>query len=96
MSWGQEAYYTQSKQSPAPDSSHCNFRVNQVTLSSQGHPWQRPVESIVSTAGHIYGPYWPIWQETLYKMFRNPSAQCEVNGLRVLALSTLHQASQFL
>lgn len=63
---GEEAYHTRSKQNLAPDPSHCNFRVHQVTLSSRGHPWQRPVGSIVSTAAHISGPCWPIWQDAFY------------------------------
>lgn len=91
---GEEAYHTRSKQNLAPDPSHCNFRVHQVTLSSRGHPWQRPVGSIVSTAAHISGPCWPIWQDAFYiKSLVESSCPAWVRVLTVLARFALHQTS---
>ena len=54
-----------SERNPAPDSSHCNFKVNQATLSSIGRDQQDPLSLLMDT---FMGTYWPIWQEALYKM----------------------------
>lgn len=49
--------------------------------------------SIVSTAGHIYGPYRPILREALYKMSSRIILPSVSQGPLSPSLSTLHQVS---
>lgn len=76
--WGEEAYYTWNKQNPAPDSSHCNFRVNQVTLCSRGQHWQRPSRIHCSHCwARLWAPLAYLERSCFYNVFQNQSAQCE-------------------